>query len=77
MADDEPAVWEIRLGIFATEAEAGEVKQRIIHALCPNPDHAPPCPIPWEISGYGRVDTSELDTYETLLEQVRIERGSS
>ena len=34
--------------IHATEAEADALQEQLQRLLCPEPDHAPPCPIPWE-----------------------------
>ncbi|MER5490222.1 hypothetical protein ACWD6I_08335 [Streptomyces sp. NPDC002454] len=63
-------VYEVRLGIYATRAQAEEVKERITGLLCPDPDHAPPCPIPWSVA----LSEAEPDAYEELVEQARIER---
>lgn len=64
---------EIHLGIWATDADADELMERITRLLCPDPDHAPPCPIPWEI-GSRPLDPESPDA-ESLREQVRHEYG--
>ncbi|QWF84269.1 hypothetical protein [Amycolatopsis sp. CA-230715] len=63
------SVWEIRLGVVASEAQADELKERIMRLLCPDPDHAPPCPIPWSLA----LMPADDDAYPGLLEQHRIE----
>jgi hypothetical protein len=64
-------VFEIRVGVYASEEQAREVIERIKLMLCPDPDHQPPCPIPWSI---GLVPSAEGD-YPDLAEQARIEQG--
>lgn len=34
--------------IHATAAEADALQEQLQRLLCPEPDHAPPRPIPWE-----------------------------
>ncbi|MYX31038.1 hypothetical protein GTY75_31195 [Streptomyces sp. SID8381] len=70
---EEPSVYELRLGVFATQEQAEEVKERIARLLCPDPDHAPPCPIPWSVSLLDASDLDEPDSYADLVEQARIE----
>ncbi|WP_344860005.1 hypothetical protein [Planomonospora alba] len=70
---EEPSVWEIRLGVHATRQQAEEVRERVIRLLCPDPDHAPPCPIPWSVSMLHRSDLDDHDAYAELVEQARIE----
>jgi hypothetical protein len=67
--DNDPRVWEMQLGIYATRQQAEQVKERITRLLCPDPDHTPPCPIPWSIALFEGPD----DAYPELLEQARIE----
>jgi hypothetical protein len=31
-----------------------ELKDTVTGLLCPDPDHAPPCPVPWSIDSVGR-----------------------
>jgi hypothetical protein len=69
---DNAALWEIKLAIFATEAEVNDTKERIARILCPDPDHAPPCPIPWQISA-SPIDAEQASSYTVLLEQVQAE----
>ncbi|MEU7281441.1 hypothetical protein AB0A69_22095 [Streptomyces sp. NPDC045431] len=72
---EDPSVWEVRLGIYATEKQAEEVKERITRLLCPDPDHAPPCPVPWSVMLLHGTDLD--DAYEELLEQARIEGAAA
>lgn len=81
---DEARVWEVRLGVHATREQAEEIEKRIAELLCPDPDHAPPCPVPWSIALYdlsdggGDGDGDDGDgegAYPELVEQARIERA--
>ncbi|RAJ58881.1 hypothetical protein K378_05115 [Streptomyces sp. Amel2xB2] len=81
---DEAGLWELRLGIHATPDQAEEIRERIAALLCPDPDHAPPCPVPWSLSlvalsgGDEDEDGDEGEAagaYPELIEQARIERG--
>lgn len=56
--------------IHATEQEAEALQDQIQRLLCPDPDHSPPCPIPWETS-VEPVD-DQADT-ESLRRQVDAE----
>jgi len=67
---EEPRVWEIRLNLYATARQAEEVKERIARMLCPDPDHAPPCPIPWSTMLF---EADDPDDHADLVEQGRIE----
>jgi hypothetical protein len=56
---DDRAIWEIRVGIYATVEQAEDLKNRVQLVLCPEPEHSSPCPIPW---------TTWLVDAETLAE---------
>lgn len=75
---DEKRLWEIRLGVVASEAEARAVAEQIERLLCPDPDHAPPCPIPWSISTTAEDDMEpeRREMYDDVVEQHRIESGA-
>ncbi|WP_182875608.1 hypothetical protein [Microbispora sp. H10670] len=70
---EEPTIWEIRLGVYATAQQAEEIKEHVTKLLCPDPDHAPPCPIPWSVSLLRHSDLGEPGAYAELVEQARIE----
>jgi hypothetical protein len=72
---EESGIWELRLGLFATRQQAEEVQERIIRMLCPDPDHAPPCPIPWSVTLLDGESLDEPGVYSELAEQARIEQG--
>ncbi|MFC4126403.1 hypothetical protein [Nocardia rhizosphaerae] len=74
-----PELWEVRLGIVATEADLRRVTAAIETLLCPDPEHAPPCPIPWALSvcAGDDLDDAERATYDDVVEQYRIEAGST
>ncbi|MDI3402649.1 hypothetical protein [Streptomyces cavernicola] len=77
MSEEPPAdrsVREVRLGIYATERQAEEVKEQIARLLCPDPEHASPCPIPWSISVLDGSDLEDEDPYPELIEQARAEQ---
>lgn len=82
---DEAGVWELRLGLYCTGAQAEEIKERIGRLLCPDPGHAPPCPVPWTVSllplsgpeAPEGEDGDGADAYPELIEQARIEQGQA
>lgn len=75
-SSDEAGVWEVRLGVHATREQAEEIKERIARLLCPDPEHPPPCPVPWSLSLLDLSDESEDEgAYPELVEQARIEGG--
>ncbi|MFD2466240.1 hypothetical protein [Amycolatopsis silviterrae] len=67
---DERKTFEIRVGVYATENQARELVEQIKLLLCPEPEHASPCPVPWAI-GLLSDDIS----YPDLEQQYLIERG--
>ncbi|MFD9889259.1 hypothetical protein ACFWY9_07955 [Amycolatopsis sp. NPDC059027] len=69
---EETSIWEIRLGMHTTRQQAEEIKERIERMLCPDPGHAPPCPIPWSISLLPE-DPEDGEAYPELVEQARLE----
>ncbi|MFI7408991.1 hypothetical protein ACIBU0_10025 [Streptomyces sp. NPDC049627] len=71
---EEPSVWEVRLGLYATRQQAEQIQEQITKLLCPDPDHAPPCPVPWSVTTLPESALDE-DTYDELREQARIEQG--
>jgi hypothetical protein len=75
---DEAGVWEVRLGLYATREQAEQIKERIAGLLCADPDHAPPCPVPWSLSllPLSGDDPGEAGAYAELAEQARIERSA-
>ncbi|MEV7441344.1 hypothetical protein ACFYYS_25585 [Streptomyces sp. NPDC002120] len=80
MTSESPRVHEIRLGLYATPAQAEEIKERITRLLCPEPEHAPPCPVPWSVSLLDRSaetdDTGDGVPYQELIDQARAEQGT-
>lgn len=66
-------VWQIQLGVFATEEQADQLKEQILRLLCPDPDHAPPCPVPWTVSMFPVTEPEDLAGYSDLLQQAAIE----
>lgn len=70
----EAKLWEVRLGIYATRQDAEAVVEQVTRLLCPNPEHPPPCPIPWSVT---LTDELDLDggAYPELVERARIESG--
>lgn len=60
---------EIRLGVYASDEQLHGLTEAIERLLCPDPEHAPPCPVPWSIST--REATAE--EYPDVLEQALAE----
>ncbi|MFF9115402.1 hypothetical protein ACF09Y_07220 [Streptomyces massasporeus] len=48
--EDEPRAYEIRIHGCPTLREALALQAPIERLLCPDPDHAPPCEIPWSFT---------------------------
>ncbi len=71
---EEPSVHELRLGIYATQQQADEIKERVIRLLCPVPDHAPPCQVPWSMFMVHMSDLDARDSHPGLLEQAEAEK---
>ncbi|CCH31355.1 hypothetical protein ABZ816_03660 [Actinosynnema sp. NPDC047251] len=70
----EREIQEIRIGVYATEEQARELVERFMLVLCPDPEHAGPCPVPWSI-GLAPGEALTDDPYPGLVEQFRIEHG--
>lgn len=73
-AGEQPSVWEIRVGVYATEAQANEAKERFVRLLCPDPEHEPPCPVPWSAWVVHESDLDDPELYAELTEQGEAER---
>ncbi|MEV0688529.1 hypothetical protein AB0I35_32220 [Nocardia sp. NPDC050378] len=75
---DEKRLWEIRVGVIASEQDARAVAEQIERLLCPDPDHAPPCPIPWSLAIDDEDDMTpdRREEYDDVVEQHRIESGA-
>ncbi|MEU7717123.1 hypothetical protein [Streptomyces tibetensis] len=58
--EDEAGVYEIRIHGYPNSKEALALQAPIERLLCPDPDHAPPCEIPWSftLTGDGADDDS-------------------
>ncbi|WP_326835138.1 hypothetical protein VSH64_09465 [Amycolatopsis rhabdoformis] len=66
-------IWEIQLAVYATEQQAEELKRQVSRLLCPDPNHAPPCPVPWSVSLVEVPGAEEREPYASLLTQAEIE----
>ncbi|MEU2792640.1 hypothetical protein [Streptomyces sp. NPDC007100] len=71
---EDRSVHELRLGIYATQQHADEIKERIARLLCPDPDHAPPCEVPWSMFMVNMSDLDARDSHPGLLEQAEAEK---
>ena len=67
-------VWEIKVGVHCTAEQARGLVDSIQHLLCPDPEHTPPCPIPWSTAHWSLDEHEAADSYPELVEQARIER---
>ncbi|SMQ16580.1 hypothetical protein SAMN06272771_2950 [Streptomyces sp. Ag82_O1-12] len=56
MVEDEPRVYEIRVLGCPSSKEALALQAPIKLLLCPDPDHAPPCEVPWSFTLAGGDD---------------------
>lgn len=72
--DDSERVWEVRVGLYCTERQARDVVDQIQLLLCPDPDHAPPCPVPWSTAHWSLDDEEAATSYPDLVDQARTER---
>jgi hypothetical protein len=48
--EDQPRVYEIRIHGCSSSEEALALQDPIERLLCPDPDHAPPCEVPWSFT---------------------------
>lgn len=63
--------WKIEAVIWADEDQVSDLGSDFERVLCPDPEHQPPCPIPWEIDWHPLEDTDPA--VESLALQVAIE----
>lgn len=57
-----------------------DLKESVSRLLCPEPDHAPPCPVPWSFDSVGRplvvsVCVDDAGGAARLAERMRTETG--
>lgn len=57
---------EVRVGLVASPATSRDCVEALTLVLCPEPDHASACPIPWSA---GRTEPTEGPDARTYLEQ--------
>lgn len=50
MTVDEPGVYEIRIHGCLSVQEALALQEPVERLLCPDPDHTPPCDVPWSFT---------------------------
>lgn len=72
---DPKAVFEIKVGVYCTEAQARKLVDEIQLMLCPDQEHNGPCAIPWTTAHWSLDEAEAADSYPALVEQVRIEQG--
>lgn len=63
--------WKVEVTVWADEKQVTELGHGIQLLLCPDPDHRPPCSIPWEI-GWHEIEDTDPDA-ESLSGQVAAE----
>ena len=61
---DEPRAWELCVGLYTTERQARELVEQVQRLLCPDPEHAPPCPVPWSTALVESDDPTLREQYE-------------
>ncbi|MDQ3787147.1 MAG: hypothetical protein M3422_07890 [Actinomycetota bacterium] len=63
--------------VFQITIDGGDdLKETVARLLCPDPDHAPPCPVPWSFDSVGRplvvsVCVDDVAVATALIERVR------
>lgn len=75
-----------RYQISGGASDTEQAKTAVARIFCPDPDHAPPCPVPWESKQHRRQGFSEVQLFEsagdndqsidgsTVIEQFHIEK---
>lgn len=68
--------------VYAITIDGGDddLKESVSRLLCPEPDHAPPCPVPWSFDSVGwplvvSVCVDDADGAAGLAERMRTETG--
>lgn len=57
--------WRIDVLVWADQEEVNRLSSDIQRMLCPDADHAPPCPIPWEMTA------REVDESDSVIDSLR------
>ncbi|MFF9031268.1 hypothetical protein [Streptomyces iakyrus] len=73
-AEDPPRVYEIRIAGHPSTEEALALQDPIQRLLCPDPDHAPPCEVPWSFTV---ADDGPDDDSTALVLGVYASRGQA
>ncbi len=63
--------WKIEVVVWANAEQVSKLSDDIELLLCPEPDHQPPCPIPWEMHHH-EITHSDPEA-DGLRDQVAIE----
>lgn len=71
--ESERKIFEIRVGIYASDEQARDLLDQIRLMLCPDPEHQSPCPVPWAIGILSEAEHPETVSYPDLKEQYRVE----
>ncbi|CAM5317689.1 hypothetical protein SALBM311S_01667 [Streptomyces alboniger] len=58
-AVDEPGVYEIRIHGCLSVQEALGLQEPVERLLCPDPDHVPPCDVPWSLFTLGDEERTD------------------
>ncbi|GGS98643.1 hypothetical protein [Streptomyces violaceus] len=66
-AVDEPGAYEIRIHGCLSVQEALGLKEPVKRVLCPDPDHAPPCDVPWSCFALGDDERADDGIEATVL----------
>ena len=66
--------------VYEITVDGGEWKEPVARLLCPDPGHAPPCPVPWSFDSVGRplvvsVCVADAGAATDLAERMRAETG--
>ncbi|WP_344683096.1 hypothetical protein [Saccharopolyspora taberi] len=47
--------------MLASGRQAEALREELTRLICPDPEHEPPCPVPWSASYTDGADEPELD----------------
>lgn len=66
--------------VYTITIDGDDLKDAVARLLCPDPDHAPPCPVPWSFDSAGRplvvsVCVDDAAAAESLAERVGTATG--
>lgn len=58
---------EIRIGLVTNRPKLNALREELTRIVCPDPEHASPCPVPWTSSCSGNDESGLGHRYASLL----------